>query len=68
MGVDKIYWLPTYLTREDENLKVLTPDELINVLDNHEIAEVAELNDELESALRDYLDKNYLVVLNIKEN
>ncbi|MBR2753847.1 hypothetical protein IKD82_01660 [Candidatus Saccharibacteria bacterium] len=63
LGVDKIYWLPTYLTREDENLKVLTPDELINVLDNHEIAEVAELNDELESALRDYLDKNYLVVL-----
>ena len=63
LGVDKIYWLPTYLTREDENLKVLTPDELINVLDNHEIAEAAELNDELESALRDYLDKNYLVVL-----
>lgn len=27
-GFDKIYWLPTYLSREDPNLEVLSPEEL----------------------------------------
>lgn len=44
---DKIYWLPTYLTREDESLRVIPPEELIRGLSNKEIAEVAEPNDEL---------------------
>lgn len=59
-GVDKIFWLPTYLTREDPNLPILKPEELI---DGIEKAEVAELNDDLVRKLREYLKKNYLVVL-----
>lgn len=32
MHADEIYWLPTYLTREDPNLPVLTPEELTRQL------------------------------------
>lgn len=62
-GVDKLFWLPTYLTRENPDLAVLGPEELIDGLDNSEIAEPAELGEELEADLREYLRKGYLVVL-----
>jgi UDP-N-acetylmuramate--alanine ligase len=45
-GIKKLYWLPTYLTREND-LPVLTPNDLIKKIDNPEIAEPAEFNDEL---------------------
>lgn len=63
MGADKIYWLPTYLTREDPNLVVISPEEFISKLDNAEIAEVAELNDELGSKIERHLNNNELVIL-----
>lgn len=63
LGADKIYWLPTYLTRENPDLPVLTPRELIDGLVNKEVAEVAELNDELAEKLQKYIDDNYLVIL-----
>jgi UDP-N-acetylmuramate--alanine ligase len=44
---EKIYWLPTYLSREDPNLPVLTPQELAASLTNCESVEPADLNDEL---------------------
>ena len=62
-GVDKIYWLPTYLTREDPDLPIISPQELIDGLSNKEIAEAAELNDDLASKIRKYVDDGYLVVL-----
>ena len=62
-GVDKLFWLPTYLTRENPDLEVLTPEELIGGLENSEIAEPAELDDELEEKLRGYLKDGYLVIL-----
>lgn len=63
LGADKIYWLPTYLTRENPDLPVLTPTELISGLVNKDIAEVAELNDKLAEKLQKYIDDNYLVIL-----
>jgi UDP-N-acetylmuramate--alanine ligase len=63
LGADKIYWLSTYLTRENLDLPVLTPTELISGLVNKDIAEVAELNDELAEKLQKYMDDNYLVIL-----
>ena len=63
VGADKIFWLPTYLTREDENLRVLEPADFIELLSNKEVAEVAELDDELEIKLKTYLDDGYLVLL-----
>ena len=40
----EVYWLPTYLSREDPNLTVLTPDQLSRGLSN---IHIADLNDEL---------------------
>lgn len=62
-GVDKIYWLPTYLTREDPDLPVLAPQELIDGLTNSDVAEQAQLSQDLEDALNEYLRKNYMVIL-----
>lgn len=43
----KIYWLPTYLSREDPNLKVLTPEELSVNLTNRQVVEIADMNNDL---------------------
>lgn len=45
-GASEIFWLPTYLSREDPNLEVLEPAELVTKLDNQRV-HIAELNDEL---------------------
>ena len=63
VGAEKVFWLPTYLVRESPDLAVLTPEELIAELANAEVAEVAELNDELAKKLRQYVDDKYLVIL-----
>ena len=44
---DEIYWLPTYLSREDPNLPVLTPEELSAKLTNVASVHVADMNDSL---------------------
>ena len=62
-GADKIYWLPTYLTREDPNLAVITPEKFVESLENKDVAEAAELNDELENKLKKHLEEGYLIVL-----
>ena len=45
------------------DLPVLTPGELISSLKNKDVAEAAELEDDLESSLREYLADGYLVIL-----
>ena len=59
-GVDKIFWLPTYLVRENPNLPILTPQELIVGIEN---AEVAEIGDELFAKIMELKDEGYLVIL-----
>lgn len=44
---DKIYWLPTYLTRENPSLAVLNPQELTTGLVNREAVEYRDLNEQL---------------------
>ena len=63
VGADRIFWLPTYLTREDPNLPILTPVDLAKDLVNEDVVEVAELSRGLEIGIREYLEKGYLVVL-----
>ena len=63
VGADKVFWLPTYLTREDESLRVLTPEDFIATLENREVAEAAELNDDLEKELRKLIEEGYIVLL-----
>ncbi|MBQ3353123.1 hypothetical protein IJG89_02150 [Candidatus Saccharibacteria bacterium] len=62
-GAHKVFWLPTYLTREDKSLPVIKPEEFIEELANKDIAEVAELDDELEAKLKKYVGEGYLVIL-----
>ncbi len=63
VGVDKLFWLPTYLTRENPALEVLTPEKLISGLKNAEIAEPAEASDDLAEKLKKYQASGYLVLL-----
>jgi len=44
---EKIYWLPTYLSREDPNLAILNPDDLIKNITNKEDVHIVDMNDEL---------------------
>lgn len=62
-GVKKLYWLPTYLTREDPELKVYKPIDFINKLSNKKVAASAELNEKLGEELLDWHNKGYLVLL-----
>lgn len=60
---DKVYWLPTYLTREDPKLKLLTPADLINHLANPNIAEPVEMNNTLWEKIEAYRRMGNLVIL-----
>lgn len=59
---EKVYWLPTYLTREDESLEVLTPEDLIAGLSNKDSAEPAELDDALWNNIQRHRDSGHLVL------
>jgi UDP-N-acetylmuramate--alanine ligase len=61
-SVKKLYWVPSYLTREDPNQPVLSPVELIENMDNKEIAEPADLNNELKSKISQHVSAGDLVV------
>lgn len=63
-GAAAIYWVPSFLSREDPAQPVLTPSELIKKLspDLQEIAEPMELDDKLASAIRQHLKDGDLVV------
>lgn len=63
VGAEKIFWLPTYLTRENPDLPVLTPADLINELSNGDKAEPMEIDDELFEQILKYRDAGYLVLL-----
>ncbi len=62
-GVEKLYWTPTYLTREKPDLPVITPEEFIAGLDNHGRAEAADFDEALFEKLRKHLEDNQLVLL-----
>ena len=59
-GAKKIFWLPTYLTRENPKLGVLEPEELYKGID---VAETVELNDGLFDEILEWRDAGYLVIL-----
>ena len=63
VGADKIFWLPTYLTRERPDLDILTPEDLIRKLQNADKAEPAEMNDDLAQKLKTLQNEGWLVVL-----
>ena len=63
LGVEKLFWLPTYLTRENPKLEVLTPKDFIASLANAEVGEPAEMDTELAEKLTELRNEGKLVVL-----
>ncbi|HPW47821.1 MAG TPA: hypothetical protein PLJ97_00590, partial [Candidatus Saccharibacteria bacterium] len=61
-GVKKLYWLPSYLAREDPNLEILSPQELISYLDNPEIAQAMKKNDKLKNVILNHAKNGDMVI------
>lgn len=61
-GAKKLYWLPSYLAREDPSQAILKPSELIDYLSAPVIAEASERDDSLKAAIQTHLDNGDLVV------
>jgi UDP-N-acetylmuramate--alanine ligase len=63
-GADAIYWVPSYLAREDPHQRVLTPEELIKNLSPQEqkIAHSCFLDSSLKKIIQKRLDDGDLVI------
>ena len=62
LDVKKVYWLPTFLTREDPDRAVLTPADLIAELSNPEVAQPADMGDQLLAAIKAELASGAIIV------
>ncbi|MEM6997771.1 MAG: Mur ligase domain-containing protein [Patescibacteria group bacterium] len=62
-GIKKLYWVPTFLARENPDQAVLSPKELIADMDNPEIAQPASLDDDLRSVIDLHLEAGDLVLV-----
>lgn len=62
-AANEIYWLPTYLSREDPELNVLKPIELINTITNKNQIHIANFNDELWNNIKNAQQNNKLVLI-----
>lgn len=59
---ETIYWLPTYLSREDPNLPILKPKDLIQNITNKDNIVIADFNEELWQIIQKSLSDNKLVL------
>ncbi len=57
-----VYWLPTYLSREDPSQDVLEPRQLADQLDQSKLT-YAEMNDSLEDAVKQHVSSGHLVLV-----
>ena len=57
----EVYWLPTYLSRENPDLPVLSPEELTEHLHQTEVR-TAEMNDDLWNTIQRHIDASHLVL------
>ena len=61
-GASKVYWVPSYLAREDPNQRIIPPEELISHLDDPSIAVPAEMDGKLHQAIQQHLNQGDLVI------
>jgi len=61
-AAEAIYWLPTYLTRENPDQATLTPQELTTHVTNQQALHYGELNDELWAEVQKYREQGSLVL------
>lgn len=59
---ERIYWLPTYLSRENPKLEILTPEALTTRLTNTSAVHITDLNDELWNDIEAARSKGKLVL------
>lgn len=59
---EKIYWLPTYLSKEDTSLDILTPQQLTTQLDSKKVI-YADLDDDLAEQIKHGLSAGKLVII-----
>ena len=59
---EKVYWLPTYLTREDPNLAILQPSDLFQNATNKNDIAVADLNDNLWNNISELRNNGKLIL------
>lgn len=59
---EEIYWLPTYLSRENPSLPILSPEELIQNLTNKNAVKIVAFNDELWNLVQKARSAGKLVV------
>jgi UDP-N-acetylmuramate--alanine ligase len=58
----KVYWLPSYLAREDPHTTVLTPDDLISGLNKATNAVVAQKDDVLIKSISQHVDEGAIII------
>jgi UDP-N-acetylmuramate--alanine ligase len=59
---EKVYWLPTYLSRENPDLPVLTPESLTEDIANQDAVQIADLNNELWQKIESHVTNGDLVL------
>ena len=59
---EKVYWLPTYLSREDPNLAILSAAELSAPVADRQSVQIAEMDDELWTAMELHREAGDLVL------
>ena len=61
-GADRLYWIPSYLAREDPSQRVIPPEELISRLDDPDIATPMDRDEKLKLIIQEHLAKGDMVV------
>jgi UDP-N-acetylmuramate--alanine ligase len=61
-GASIVYWIPSYLAREDPSKRILTPAELVSHLADPSIAKPMERDAKLKNVIRQHLDQGDMVV------
>jgi UDP-N-acetylmuramate--alanine ligase len=59
---EHVYWIPSYLAREDPELPILEPSELIQSLSNPTIASAAKMNDSLLEIIKKHLNEGAMII------
>lgn len=62
LQASKVYWLPTYLSREPAGVEILSPEFLSSHLANQEIVEISQLNEDLKLKILEHLTAGKLVI------
>lgn len=61
-GAKKVYWIPSYLAREDPSQRIIEPSEMISHLSDPSIAQPMERDSKLKSIIKKHLDAGDMVV------